>query len=344
MCWNVCSGKIDPSKVEGSGRMIVTAGDITARIAEDGIPGYGIGLFEILAELGRLEFKFLRRDELNVLVPTLDTPTEPLLAAIFGDVPPEARGDRYEHFLTLVDTRRPTITIDNFFDFSEGRYLYRREVCGLGLDVRRPRAARQNVIFFCDHTNALDVIDYWNIRAVGWEVLPVPRATSGSNKAKEVSREFIANNERRDPEMPNFANQVTILKGRSIPESEHLAFIDSLRQNPNQIMTCQFSYPSMWDEFTHVRGHLACSQLVADTRETIIGDENSGLRIAALAPTFMEVGYRQGHAYANDLAIARYGLKDFGTEVIPPDEQTVARLFGFGLPGRLDRSNKSTRS
>jgi hypothetical protein len=46
----------------------------------------------------------------------------------------------------------------------------------------------------------------------------------------------------------------------------------------------------------------------------------------------MARGFRQGYAYANDLEISRYGLKEFGTAVIPPDEQTVARLFGFGLP------------
>ncbi|HEX3496747.1 MAG TPA: hypothetical protein VHT02_06170, partial [Methylocella sp.] len=96
----VC-GKIDPSKVDGSGRIIVAASDVTAPIAKDGIPGYGIGLFEIFAELWRQEFKFVRRDELKVLVPTFDAPAEPLLAAIFGDVPPEARGDVYEHALKL---------------------------------------------------------------------------------------------------------------------------------------------------------------------------------------------------------------------------------------------------
>jgi hypothetical protein len=39
----------------------------------------------------------------KVLVPTLDAPTEPFLAAIFGDVAPEAGGDLYQYFLKLVD-------------------------------------------------------------------------------------------------------------------------------------------------------------------------------------------------------------------------------------------------
>jgi len=36
------------------------------------------------------------------------------------------------------------------------------------------------------------------LRAVCWEVLPIPKAVAGSDKAKEVSRNFIASNEKQD--------------------------------------------------------------------------------------------------------------------------------------------------
>jgi hypothetical protein len=327
----VVCGKIDPRTMPSAGRTVISAGDITQSVTTRGFPSYGIGLHEILAEIGRQEFKFVRRDNLKVLVPTFDGVTEPFLAAAFGDIPPEATGEIYEHCLKQVDAHRPIVSMENFLDFSSGEYLFRRQVCSFKIDVRRYRTDRNAVIFFFDHGNALDVIDYWNLRAVGWDVAPIPKVISASDKAKEVSRKFISDNEGRDPEAPNFERRVSIVKGRSLTEAEHRAFVDSLRQNPTQIMTCQFWYPSMWDEFTHARGHLTCSQLVADTRTTQIGDETQALRIATLAPTFMEVGYRSGPSYANDIDIDRYGLTEFGTEVIPPDQATVARLFGLGL-------------
>jgi hypothetical protein len=86
----VC-GKIEPSMIEGSGRMVVSAGDVTVPIANGRTPGYGIGLFEILAELGRQEFKFIRRDQLKVLVPTFDAPTEPLSCCDFWRCPARSR-------------------------------------------------------------------------------------------------------------------------------------------------------------------------------------------------------------------------------------------------------------
>jgi hypothetical protein len=133
----VFCGTIDVSKFGGHGRLVVLASDITAPIAENSIPGYGIGLFELLAELEREEFKYVRRDELKVLVPTFENPAEPILAAIFGDVPPGARGDVYDSFLKRVDTYRPTVTMDNFLELARGKYLLRRHVCSLGLSIIR---------------------------------------------------------------------------------------------------------------------------------------------------------------------------------------------------------------
>ena len=327
----VTCGKIDPAKIEPQGRMIIPAGDVTGPIGTDGIPGYGVGLPEVLAEIGRQEFKFVRRDELKVLAPTLEEPTDPLLAAIFGDIPAEG-GELFEQWLNYVDTHRPAISIGNLFDYHAGQFLFRRQVCAYGLEVRLPRTARHSAIFYFNHTDPLDLIDYWNLRAVGWEVMPLPKAVAQSEKAKGVARAFIAEHEGRDTEPPQFENCVSIVKGRSVSQEEHQALVDSLRETPTQIMTCQFWYPPLWDEFTHMRGHLDCAQLAAETRTTIIEDDISALQIAALAPKFMAPGYRQGPAFANDLDISRYGLKEFGTAVIPPDEQTVARLFGFGLP------------
>ena len=191
----------------------MSARDITEPISVDGIPGHGIGLPEVLAELGRQEFKFVRYDELKILAPTLEEPTDPLLAAIFGDIPAEA-SELYEHCLNYVDTHRPAISIDNFFEFHSGQFLLRRHVCSYGLEHRVRRGAQHCVILYFDHTDPLDLMDYWNLRAVGWEVMPLPKAVAQSEKAKSAARAFIT--EHAQSERP-----VSILKGRSISQEEH---------------------------------------------------------------------------------------------------------------------------
>jgi hypothetical protein len=109
----VTCGKIDPSKIESQRRMIVPAGDITKPISPDGIPGYGIGLPEILAELGRQEFKFIRRDELKVLSPTLEVPTDPLLAAIFRPRPARSTSTASNTLTRIALQSRSTTSLNS---------------------------------------------------------------------------------------------------------------------------------------------------------------------------------------------------------------------------------------
>jgi len=326
----VVCGEIDKATIPASGRSVIIAKDITDPISDRGLLGYGLGLNEIIAGLAQEEFRFVRRDNLKVFVPTITEPQNHFLAAICGGVPPEFPAETFERYLDLVDTHRPDISMTNYVDYTSGHYLFRRKLCSFKLEALRYRTERQSAIFYFDHDNTLDIIDFWNLRAIGWEVMPMPRAVGCSPNAVAAARKFIKDYEGKDEENPHYHHRVTIIKARSLNEPEHQAFVESLREQPSQIMTCQFWYPRMWDEFTHSRGHLSCSQLVAGTRTVEIRDEDVSSRLGTLAPSFMADGYRSGPSFANDIAIQRYGLKEFRTEVIPPDHETVAGLFGLG--------------
>ena len=43
-----------------------------------------------------------------------------------------------------------------------------------------------------DANNLLDVIDYWNLRASGWNVIPIAKQISSSDIAKSIARSFVA--------------------------------------------------------------------------------------------------------------------------------------------------------
>jgi len=313
----VACGKIDPSKIETRCRRVISAEEITMPIASDGIPGYGIGLPELLAELGQKEFKFIRRrDQRKVLVPMLPEPTDPLLAAIFGDVPPEAN-QIYQRFLQYVEAESHAVSIDNLFDFDRDRWLVRHDICSYGLKMLVPRSGLRYEIFYFDHNDPLDLIDYWNLRATGRIVIPLSKAVAQSEKVRTVARKFIQNQQQAVP----------VVKGRSIPKCEHSVFTNSLKCQYPDIAGKIFAqpwYPLMWDELDSCL--LDCVGLVAETRETIIGDD-SGLFIPALPPVFMMPSSRPRLAYANDLEIFRYGGEEFRAAVIPPDQQNLVRLF-----------------
>ena len=125
---------------------------------------------------------------------------------------------------------------------------------------------------------------------------------------------------------------VAILKGRSVANPDFERFVNSIPRTAGQSLTVQMWYPPMWDEFTYRGSRLTCNSISAGQEQTQVSDETASIRIKALSPGFMAPGLGHGPRYANNPSrISMYGRSEFGAEVLPPYEKSVARLFGIGL-------------
>ena len=65
----------------------ISSDEIFKTLDGDGTPAYGIGLFEILNELVESEFKYVRHEPANIVLPNLSKQYRPLLASVFGLLP-----------------------------------------------------------------------------------------------------------------------------------------------------------------------------------------------------------------------------------------------------------------
>ena len=101
-------------------------------------------------------------------------------------------------------------------------------------------------IFFLDATKPLDIMDYWNLRAIGWGVIPVPKQFTRYDRTRLPILDFIEKNYcLADIPNPEIYHKTTILKSRSISEDEHQHFLDSLEKSKGVSQTW---YPRIWDE------------------------------------------------------------------------------------------------
>lgn len=57
-----------------------------------------------------------------------------------------------------------------------------------GLQVNA-RSRSEPVLFYLDATKVRDLVDYWNLRAIGWRILPVPK--QWADDLVEPCREII---------------------------------------------------------------------------------------------------------------------------------------------------------
>jgi hypothetical protein len=325
----VC-GNVDKSVVPSHVHHVHTLGEFEGDLSKEDAPTFGVGLFEVLSDFAAREFKYTRRDGLKIIMPEFGGKHVTLFKAVFGNIPVEARRETYRELMEQIDGERPTVTDENFLQVIRGRNPFLSSLCAHRLEFRRSRSDRSSAVFLLDHTNALDIIDFWNLRAMGWHVLPIPLKLAGQSDTLDFVQRFVAGYRSAD-KAPQGIADVSIVKGRSVAESAFDGFVNAVPRIDGQPLTVQVWYPPMWDEFSYRRNGVICSSISAGEAETQVSDEKARVRIKALPPDFMARGLGHGPRYANDIRIAMYGRSEFGAEVLPPYEKSVARLFGIGM-------------
>jgi hypothetical protein len=327
----ILCGDVDKSVVPSHIEHIHTLDEFVGDLSKEDSQSFGIGIFELLDHFAENEFKYARRDEMKILMPTYDAAGSTLFKAVMGEIPIQARRDTYRELIKRIEIDQPHVTIDNFLQvIRQPKRLFLSALCAENLKFRRPRTERSLAVFLMKHDNALDIIDFWNLRALGWHVLPVPLKLAGASDTATFVKGFIDRQRSSNQTVPGLTD-VTILKGRSVTTSDFNVFVSSVPPTAGGGLTVQTWYPPMWDEFTRRGGRLTCSNISAGQDRTQVSDEKARVRIKALAPTFMAANLGHGPRYANDIRISMYGQSEFGAEVLPPYEKSVARLFGIGL-------------
>ena len=89
-------------------------------------------------------------------------------------------------------------------------------------------------MFFLDGVKSLDIIDYWNLRAIGWNVLPFPMQAVDSKSLRDLVLKLVEENFFPDRFNPTFYHNTTLLRSRSISEKQLEEFGKSLKIPPHE--------------------------------------------------------------------------------------------------------------
>ena len=318
---------------------------VLEQVEQNGIPDYGIGLFEVLSYFIETELKFERRDPLNICVPRFGTHFRLFFSSVFGKFPENIDAIFWRNFSESLEAKKIDFSISNYAEMLDPQKLFLRRMTRFYLEHR---GRIEQCIFYLDATKSLDIIDYWNLRAIGWNVIPIPKQFAQSDKTMQLTRDFIQENHVPHYSNPEIYHYTTILKSRSISEDEQQQFSDSLdisrsaetRKEPK--ISLQTWYPRIWSEWARGPDHIECCDLVADTDEHDISENEETVRFKTLAPEFVGIHYAGFDAsrFANEIDISLYGDKGLRAEVIPESEVQLARAidkFNF-LHWRISKS------
>jgi hypothetical protein len=321
--------------VEVGNRQRITSSDIMAGVEEDGTPKFGIGLFEILSHLLEKEMKFVRRDPLEFLIPNLGESHHLFLASVFGCLPDPLLSTVMEEFAPSVNLRRVTAKISGYSELLKAKTLFLRRISSLYIEpLQRQGRGRGECIFLLDAANALDIIDYWNLRAVGWNVLPVAKQYSESEGIGRLAAEFIQRNFFPDRFNPKIFHRATLLRSRTISPNQLEHFANSLKTKSfpdggEEKFVLQNWYPRIWDEWARDSDGVQCYQVNSRSASQDVLGYQDRIRFKVLDPEFMRrFGGHGEPRFANEINLRISSEEEPFSEVIPEAEESLARAIG----------------
>ena len=316
----------------GHRKKINDVSEILAPVEKDGVPNYGIGLFEVLNYLIKTEFKFERRYPLDICIPRFGTRFHLFFASVFGEFTKNIDSIFWKNYAETLDAKKTECSSSNYAEFLNPQKLFLRRMTRFHI---KSRGRSKQCIFLLDATKPLDVMDYWNLRAIGWNVIPIPKQFAQFEETKQLIQDVIEANYIPHHSNPEIYHYTTILKSRSISEDELQQFSDSLgiacfdEIRKSSKVTLQTWYPRMWNEWARGPDHVECCELIADTDEHDISPNEETIHFKTLDPKFVSIDFAglDASRFANEIDLRLYDDKELRAEVIPEAEVELARAF-----------------
>lgn len=329
-------GKCSKNTFDVGNRKLIPSSEILSGAEENYTPKYGLGIFEILKHFINKELKFIRREPFDFVLPDFKKGHSLFLASAFGAFPQNIDKIFNKDFADILEIKKFPCFIGNYTEFFTPRKLFLRRISSLYLEAIPIRGwDRGQCIFLLDAFNSLDIIDYWNLRAVGWAVLPVPKQSANIECTKKLARDFIENNYYPYRDNPDIYHNTRIIKSRSTSETELEDFADSLKLPPPDNkkdwsrVLLQRWYPRIWDEWARDKDNVECCEIKSFEAQHDLTEYQERITFRTLDPEFIDHVVASGEPrFANEIELRFYGDKELLAEVIPEGDKNLVRALG----------------
>lgn len=326
-------GRCIKRKFDVGNREIIAASEIFSKINEDGTPKYGIGLFEILSDFYNKELKFTRRKPIKFFLPEPPKQNKLFFASIFGSLSVTINNIINERWAERLGAIKQKVDFSNYGEILKAPNIFIRRI----LNHEIKMYPRNSCLFFMDADSTYDIIDYWNLRALGWNVAPVAKQSASNNDTKLLAKSYIEKHSGMN-RWHDYYIYATLMKARSIRNNEMKEFIESVdivedkRANGSRYIF-QNNYPRLWDEWARDKDGANCQEIEATTNEIDFSGYQENVNFHAIDPAFInQSGGHDSPRYANVIELRTYCDDDLYAEVIPDCGAELTNvLSGIGL-------------
>ena len=230
---------------------------------------HGIGVDELYRWMWNDDFQYEKRDPPEVVLPrAVEVEHELLVATCFGEFGKfpgqNARGPDFEGiFRHVFGASDLDVTADE---------LLRLHLKGVGYPLSAGAHhletwQRDPVLFVLDPASILDLVDFWNLRALGMNPVPVP--VPWLDELTPQLAELAKALHRPHPHNPGYVLSAEMICGRSLEAAEVRAHEERLRAKSAPGALLLKRYPRVWHPWSRAhedarRMNIAASRAVTD--------------------------------------------------------------------------------
>jgi hypothetical protein len=289
-------------------------------------PTHGIGVLQVLVDIYNKNFKFKAKYPVSVTIPVLPRTFTLFWASMFGEYPSHISSAIERDFADPLEITKPLVRESDFVELTDGQTLFPRRIAGWAtLAEGRRRVQDTRSIFFMDASSTDDVVDFWNLRASGRIVLPLPRQFAGQESFKNAISEFLDRHAKDAESNQENLDGVTFIKSRRCATEEMKAFVSELDSSTPRGSTrirrkaLQHWYPRLWDEWARTAdGGIADVYGEDETSTQIVDDLEQSIRVMPVIPAFARGGWFSGHSMcANEVDMSLFGAARHIPQVYP---------------------------
>lgn len=346
-------GKELPKYITTLGLEIAKSSEIWKRFRSDKgtlRPMYGIGVFELLNRIFLEHFRYQQKFPVKVIIPEIPVRHGLFWAALFGEYPKDIRGNVVERFQKAVDLESIEATTSTVGALLRGNVLFPRRITQFDLTTRQRSGFRENdFLFFMDPTQTNDIIDYWNLRALGKQVLPIPKQLPDDPQLRALASEFVNRAQWPYRDNPQIWNCASFLKSRHATMDEMQEYAKALKiekaSDQNQpAYLLQGWYPKIWDEWARDRNGADPADVIGEEKSVEVPETNGRVQFQVFFPetAFKPVGYGEPRC-ANEVNFRVYGAHEVMAQVFPKTngqnvKRAIAPLASFPDEWRVGRN------
>jgi hypothetical protein len=337
-------GKSLPVYLENTGVKLLDSTEFTNLTTAENLPkaSYGIGIERLLNDLYEQEFKYQRRNPIRFVIPRPPQKHNLFFASLYGEYDPAVRNAIMHHFKGLLDIEELDFQADKIQELFGENVLFPRRMTIRGLEnTERSVLRRDSYLLVMDAKKPHDILDYWNLRALGREVFPLPIQFIGDDAWLEAAKKFLHNRRRIGEAPSNIFRGVSVVKSAGIAIADMRRFTallptnftDKVSEETGRKYPIQVVFPRIWNEWARSHDGVVCDDFYLSEENISVGNPvEDRIVVKPLMATFANsYSFTGNPMYANEIDLQWSGSSKMLAECFPRETDShLLNAIGYG--------------